>query len=93
MLSGDDDKCRHLPFCAVARIARVRRIPRAAGQYRDIRANMEQTSACIGLDHYAEGVRAVAGEPITIVGKGIDAWRDAIRRARSESGGSCRHCS
>src|ERR1039457_3765778 len=52
LLPGDDDTCRHLPFCAVARIRGGLRIPRAAGAYRDIRANMERTWMPTGLDHH-----------------------------------------
>jgi hypothetical protein len=56
----------------------------AASPYWDIRANIEQTSVCIGLDHYGRGVWGMAEEAITIVGKGIDAWRNAnVRCNRS----------
>jgi Diol dehydratase reactivase ATPase-like domain len=66
LLSNNASMCRELPFCPVARIRALLRIPSGAGPYRGIRANMEQTSACTGLDHYGRGVRV-------IVGRGIDA--------------------
>jgi hypothetical protein len=57
-----------------------------------IRANMEQTSAAIGLDHHGRACLGHRpGEPITVVGKGIGGWPDTIRRPRSESGKSGRH--
>jgi hypothetical protein len=50
--------CRYLlPFCAVAYIRGELRIPRAAGAYRDIQANMERTSMRKGLDHHGRGCR------------------------------------
>jgi hypothetical protein len=45
--------CRELPFCPVAGIRAALRMPGAAGPCRGIRANMEQTSMCSGLDHCA----------------------------------------
>src|ERR1035441_440701 len=66
LLSNNASTCRELPFCPIARIRGALRIPGGAGPYRGIRANMEQTSGCSGLDHYGRGVRAMAG-------KGIDA--------------------
>jgi len=55
LVPGDDGTCRHLPFCAVARIRGGLRMPRTAGLYRDIRANMERTSMRTGLDHHGRG--------------------------------------
>ena len=51
VLSSNASTCRELPFCPVARIRAALRIPGCAGPYRGIRANMEQTSMRIGLDH------------------------------------------
>jgi hypothetical protein len=42
------------------------------GPYRGIRANMEQTSTCTGLDHRGEGSLILAGEAIAIGVKGVD---------------------
>ena len=50
LVPGDDDKCRDLPFCAVACIRGGLRIPGADGAYRDIRANIERTWMRTGLD-------------------------------------------
>jgi hypothetical protein len=36
LVPGDDGTCRHLPFCAVARIRGGLRVLRTAGLYRDI---------------------------------------------------------
>jgi hypothetical protein len=44
-----------LPFRPVAGIRGAVRIPEAAGAYQGIRANMEQTSARVGLDQYGRG--------------------------------------
>ena len=55
LVPSDDETCRYLPFCAGARIRGGLRIPRAAGLYRDIRANMERTSLRTGLDHHGRG--------------------------------------
>ena len=49
------DACRELPFCPAAGIRGALRMPDAAGACRGIRANMEQTSACTGLDHHSRG--------------------------------------
>jgi hypothetical protein len=76
LLPDDDGTCRYLPFCAVARIRSGLRIPRAAGAYQDIRANMEQTSMRTDLDHHGRECLGHGGEAMTIVGKGIDAWHD-----------------
>ena len=66
LLPSDAGTCRYLPFCAVARIRGGLRIPRAAGAYRDIRANMEQTWVCTGLDPMAgESLRSWRGVAIT----------------------------
>jgi len=46
------DTCRQLPFYPLAGIRGVLPMPDAAGAYRGIRANMEQTSARTGLDHH-----------------------------------------
>jgi hypothetical protein len=66
------DTCRELPFCPLAEIRDSLRIPDAAGVYRGIRANMEQTSAGIGLDHHSRGHLGdrSAGSP-AITSKGI----------------------
>ena len=68
----DAETCRDLPFCAVACIHSMLWIPRAAGRYRDIRANMERTSMRIGLDH--PGRRG-----LVMAGKGIDARHENKR--------------
>lgn len=52
LLSNYIGKYRGLPFCTVARLRGVLRIPPDAGAYRDIRANTERTSILKGLDHY-----------------------------------------
>ena len=52
LLSNNAITCRELRFCPVARIRAPLRIPEPAGAYRGIRANMEQTWGCIGLDHH-----------------------------------------
>ena len=44
LVPDDADTYRELPFCPLVGIRGVLRIPDAAGAYRDIRANMEQTS-------------------------------------------------
>jgi hypothetical protein len=51
LVSDDAGTCRELPFCPAASICGVLRIPDAVRAYRDIRANMEQTSVAKGLDH------------------------------------------
>jgi hypothetical protein len=55
LMLSDDDTCRYLPFCAAGCILGRLRIPGSAGAYRDIRANMEQSSLRAGLDHYGRG--------------------------------------
>jgi hypothetical protein len=72
LVPTDAEICRDLPFCAVARIHSGLWIPRAAGGYQDIRANMELTSMRIGLDH--PGRRRLA-----MAGKGIDARHENKR--------------
>ena len=52
LLSNNVSTCRELPFCPVNLIRAALWIPGCAGAYRGIRANMEQTSAGIGLDHH-----------------------------------------
>jgi len=54
LVPGDANTCRELPFCPLAGIRGVLGIPDAAGAYRGIRANMEQTSVVKGLDQYAD---------------------------------------
>jgi hypothetical protein len=61
LVSNDADARQELPFCPFAGIRCPLRIPDATGAYRGIRANMEQTSTYIGLDHCGEGVWAVPG--------------------------------
>jgi hypothetical protein len=61
LLSCNANTCRELPFCPVAGIRGALRIPDAAGAYRGIRANMEQTSMRIGLDHCVEDVEDAVG--------------------------------
>jgi hypothetical protein len=61
LLPDNANTCRELPFCPVARIRAALRIPGCAGPYRGIRANMEQTSMRIGLDHCVEGVEDAVG--------------------------------
>jgi hypothetical protein len=46
-------------------------MPGAAGAYRGIRATKEQTSAFIGLDHYADASWVMLGEAARVVGNGI----------------------
>jgi hypothetical protein len=58
-------------------------MPNGAGVYRGIRANMEQTWVCIGLDHYGRGL---PGETAHIVGKGICTRHDATCWLRSGYG-------
>lgn len=55
LLSSNASTCRELPFCPVACIRAALWIPNGAGAYRDVRANMEQTSACMGLDQCGRG--------------------------------------
>jgi hypothetical protein len=55
LMSNNASMCRELPFVLSPGIRRALRIPDAAGAYRGIRANMEQTSMRTGLDHRAEG--------------------------------------
>jgi hypothetical protein len=52
--------CRELPFCPVAGMGVPLRMPGGAGAYRDIRANMEQTSVRTGLDHCGWACRGTA---------------------------------
>jgi hypothetical protein len=51
----DTGTCRDLPFCVVACIRGTQWIPRAAGMYREVRANMERTSIRTGLDQHGRG--------------------------------------
>jgi hypothetical protein len=44
-----------VPGCTANRDTGCRVVPPATGPYRDIRANMEQTSAYKGLDHRGRG--------------------------------------
>jgi hypothetical protein len=72
------------------------RIPDAAGAYRGIRANMEQTSVALVLDQYAmaRGARlreARYGEAVAIVGKGTGARYDAPCQVPPKSGESGRY--
>jgi hypothetical protein len=62
LVSDDADTCRELPFCPLAGIRGALRIPDAGGAYRGIRATVEQTSLCIGLDHYGRGRLGRGGE-------------------------------
>ena len=78
LLSNNASTYRELPFCAVARIRAALLIPGGAGPYRGIRANMEQTLVCIGLDHHGRGHLGRGGERLKpMVGNGIDIWRGA----------------
>jgi hypothetical protein len=54
LLQSNVSRCRELPFCPADGIRGALRIPSGAGVYRGIRANMEQTSGCTGLDHCAK---------------------------------------
>ena len=55
LLSNNASTCQELPLCPIARIRAALRIPSSAGAYRGVRANMEQTSMCTGLDHRGRG--------------------------------------
>jgi hypothetical protein len=57
----------------------------ATGRYRDIRANMEQTSMCTGLDHQGEGSLILAGEAIAVGVKGIDPGPTTCSRSPAEA--------
>ena len=57
LLSNNASTCRELPFCPVAGIRDLLGIPDAAGAYRGIRANIEQTSVRKGLDHCMDHCR------------------------------------
>ena len=61
LLSNKTTTCRELSFCPVADIRDWLGIPDAAGVYRGIRANMEQTSMRISLDHCVEDVGDAVG--------------------------------
>lgn len=56
--------CRDLPFCPMAGIRGALWIPGGAGPYRGIRATMEQSWGCIGLDHHG---RVPLGHTLTSV--------------------------
>jgi integrase len=66
LVSGDAGTCRELPFCPLAGIRGVLRIPDTAGAYRGIRATMEQTSVVKGLDHYAGTSWDAAGRGLCV---------------------------
>jgi len=66
MLSCNASTCRELSFCPVADIRDWLGIPDAAGVYRGIRANMEQTYVVLAADF----CHSAAGEPSAIVDLG-----------------------
>jgi len=85
LVLGSAETCRELPFCPVAGIRGVPRIPDAAGAYRGIRANMEQTSMAKGLDHHTDASWEAAGRGCACRGQ---RYRFLARREASPATGA-----